>query len=470
MRASHVSVLCTILWLGVFCATPSFAQDGAKLYRDYCAGCHGSRLEGNRASPLIKDDWEYGKTRDLLVRNITYGIQETEMGAWKDVLREESIAALADYIIQAQETSFDAVRPLPAQIETNDYVLDVTVVAETEIKSPWAIAFASADLAFITEREGAIRVLENGKLRPDPVANTPFPFQTPFGGFLGITLDPEFEESGWVYLALCESSVDQKDSSAPAMLKVVRGRIEENAWVDQEILFQADDALHVAGGNRWGGPLRFDQEGYLHFSIGDLGVGDASQDPHRVPGKTFRIHADGSIPTDNPYANEPGAIGAIFTLGNRNTQGLAIHPETGELWSTDHGPMGGDEVNILKNGANYGWPIVTYGINYDGEVVSDKTHAEGMVQPVLQWSPSIAVSSATFVTGQQFPAWEYDLIVGALAFEEVRRLTVDNNSITDEETLLRGYGRVRDVQMSPDGSLYIVLNKPDKIVKLTAAQ
>ncbi len=403
------------------------------------------------------------------MRNISYGIAGTEMGAWKNLLNKGEIQALADFIEQAQDTPFSAIPGLPAQIQTEIHLLNVDVLVETDIETPWSIAFINPDLALVTERKGAIRVLEHGRLHPEPVVDTPIPFNTPYGGFLGIVVDPAYEENGWIYLAMCESSVDQSDPSAPAMIKVVRGRIQQNTWVDQQTLFQAPDALQVAGGNRWGGRLLFDAEGYLYFSIGDLAVADASQDPGKAPGKTFRIHADGSIPADNPYVNQPGALGATFTLGNRNAQGLALHPETGEVWSTDHGPMGGDEINILENGANYGWPVVTYGIDYNGEQVSDQTHAEGMTQPVTYWTPSIAVSSATFVKGDQFPGWQNNLLIGALAFEEVRRLVVDGDQITKQETVLKGYGRVRDVMTSPDGSVYVLLNRPDKIVRLTAA-
>ncbi|MBX2822444.1 MAG: PQQ-dependent sugar dehydrogenase [Rhodothermaceae bacterium] len=458
-----------IVFWGILFSTPSLSQDAAQLYTNYCAGCHGARMEGNSASALIKTEWAYGRTNDLLVRNISYGIAGTEMGAWKNVLTEEDIQALADLIVQAQNTPFSAIRELPGQIQTNHYVLDVEVLAEEDIETPWSIGFINSELALVTERRGTIRVLKEGSLNPEPVMDTPIPFKTRFGGFLGIAVDPAYEENGWIYLALCESTIDQRDPSAPAMTKVIRGRIQDNTWVDEQTLFQAPDSLQVAGGNRWGGRLLFDGEGYLYFSIGDLAEADASQDPHRVPGKTFRIHADGSIPADNPYVHEPGALGAIFTLGNRNTQGFALHPETGEVWSTDHGPMGGDELNILKKGANYGWPIVTYGIDYSGKTVSELTHAEGMTQPVTYWTPSIAVSSAAFIRGTQFPGWENNLLIGALAYEEVRRLVVEGEQITKQETILKGFGRVRDVKTSPDESICVLLNNPDKIVRLTIA-
>ncbi len=448
---------------------PALSQEASDLYQNYCAGCHGSRLQGGSATALVKTEWEYGRSRGMIVRNITYGIDGSEMGAWRNLLDGDQIQVLADFIVQAQEMPISAVRDLPEALETELYTIDVEQVAASGIETPWAIAFADDAWALVTERKGQIRLLENGVLNPQPIKATPEAFKTPFCGYMGIAVDPAFEENGWVYLAYCESLVDQSDRTAPGMLKVVRGRIQDHTWTDQEILFEAPEALHIAGGNRWGGRLAFDKEGYLYFGIGDLAVADASQDPFRVPGKTFRIHADGAIPEDNPYANQPGAVEAIYTLGNRNTQGFAVHPETGAVWSTDHGPMGGDEVNVLINGGNFGWPEVTHGIDYNGDIVSDETEKEGMIPPVLYWTPSIAVSSATFVDGRSFSSWENNLLVGALAYEEVRRLVVEGGAITHQETLFRGYGRVRDVQQSPDGSIFVLLNEPDKIIRLVGS-
>jgi glucose/arabinose dehydrogenase len=251
------------------------------------------------------------------------------------------------------------------------------------------------------------------------------------------------------------------------MTRIIRGKIKDYEWTDQETLFEVPDSLMVVGGDRWGCRFLFDKAGHLYFTIGDMGRAEASQDPRRPTGKVYRINPDGSIPKDNPFVHTPGALPAVFTLGNRNVEGIALHPVTGSIWATEHGPRGGDELNILKKGANYGWPVVTYGIDYSGNIVSGKTEQKGMEQPVVQWTPSIAVCPAEFVTGPLFPKWRNNLLVGALGFEELRRLVIVNDKVTKQELIMKDFGRVRDIKTGPDGALYILLNLPDMILRLT---
>ena len=195
--------------------------------------------------------------------------------------------------------------------------------------------------------------------------------------------------------------------------------------------------------------------------------GQDSQNPGKPAGKVYRINPDGSIPKDNPYAGKKRALHAIFSIGNRNVQGIAQHPVTGEIWATEHGPMGGDELNILKKGANYGWPIITYGVDYDGSIVSTEKVKAGMEQPITQWTPSPGVCAAEFVTGDLFPLWRNNLLIGNLAFEEIRRLTIENHKVIEEEMVLKGVGRVRDLKMGPDGAIYVLLNAPDMVLRIT---
>jgi glucose/arabinose dehydrogenase len=204
----------------------------------------------------------------------------------------------------------------------------------------------------------------------------------------------------------------------------------------------------------------------LKFNIGDMGRAMDSQDLSRPTGKVFRLHPDGSVPKDNPFVKVPQVLPAIFTRGNRNVQGLAQHPVTGQIWATEHGPRGGDELNNLKKGANYGWPVITYGVNYDGKIVSDKDHQEGMEQPVIQWTPSIAVCPAEFCISPLFPKWKNNLMVGALAYEELQRLTLAKDKVTAREMIFKGFGRVRDIKTGPDGALYVLLNKPDMVLRI----
>ena len=260
---------------------------------------------------------------------------------------------------------------------------------------------------------------------------------------------------------------DPKDKEAPALTKIVRGKIRDYQWQNQQTLFEVPDSLMPVNGNRWGCRFLFDQHKNLLFTIGDMAQDMDSQDLTKATGKTFRIKRDGSIPQDNPFVEDPKALPAIYTIGNRNTQGLAMHPLTGTIWSTDHGPMGGDELNILKKGRNYGWPMITYGRDYSGAIVSEHTHKPGMEQPVIQWTPSIAVCAAEFCTSPLFPKWENQLLVGALAFEELRLLRInEQEEVVDQEILLKNLGRVREMKFSPGGELYVLLNNPDKILKI----
>ncbi|WP_372637040.1 PQQ-dependent sugar dehydrogenase [Fodinibius sp.] len=459
-----VSLLLTIT------TTCLYGQDeGNKIYKTYCAGCHGAQLEGNSASSLTISELKYGRTRGSMIRNITYGIPDTEMSAFGEVLDDEEVEAVVDYIIASQNASAED-RPIPARLQTSHYTLRIEKLVDQDIETPWGITFIDSDHALFTERKGTIRRLVKGNLDPRPIQGVPPTQELRTGGYMDITVDPEYEENGWIYLAFSFTPEDINDTNARAMTKVVRGRIDNHQWTDEQTLFEVPDSLLVRKGNRWGSRFLFDREGYLYFSIGDMARGEASQDVGQAPGKVYRIHPDGSIPEDNPYAGNPGALDAIFTIGNRNVQGIDQHPETGEIWATEHGPMGGDELNILKKGTNYGWPAITYGVGYDGSEVSDRTHREGMEQPVIQWTPSIAVSAAKFSSSPLFSKWQNNLLVGALKFEELRRLVIDKDQVTEQEMILKNYGRVRDIEMSPDGALYVLLNSPDVILRITPEQ
>jgi glucose/arabinose dehydrogenase len=253
----------------------------------------------------------------------------------------------------------------------------------------------------------------------------------------------------------------------PGMTKIIRGRIDGHQWVDEQTVFSLPEERYLTRAYRWGGRLLFDREGYLYFSIGDLARDAHVQDLSRPSGKIYRVHPDGTISIDNPFLDHVGAIPAIYTYGNRNPQGLALHPMTGQIWETEHGPMGGDELNIITKGTNYGWPLVTFGRNYNGTIVSELTERMGLEAPINQWTPSIAICPAEFYTGSLFPEWKNDLFVGALAYEEIRHLVIKENRVVSQEIIMKNLGRVRDIKTGPDGALYALLNHPDILLRLT---
>jgi glucose/arabinose dehydrogenase len=460
-------VLASCIFL-LMMATKAPVQQAEVLYKTYCGGCHGARLEGNSAPKLIKDKWVHGSSHNAIFKNIKAGIPRTEMKGWGNVLKDNQINTLVNYIVASQKGPAKASATIPSKIVTRDYILKVEKLDSGNTVTPWGIEFVNANLALISEKAGRLKWLVNGKLDTVSIRGLPATHtKSATGGFMDIALDPGYQENGWVYLGYSYTKGNLQDKDAPGMTKIIRGKIKDHEWTDEQTLFEVPDSLMVARGDRWGCRFLFDKGGYLYFTIGDMGKAMASQDLSRATGKVFRIHPDGSIPKDNPFVNTPGALPAIFSIGNRNVQGLAEHPVTGSIWATEHGPRGGDELNILKKGANYGWPVITYGIDYGGKIVSEKIEQESMEQPITEWTPSIAVCPAQFITSPLFAKWKNNLLIGALGFEELRRLVIVNDKVIKQEMIMKGIGRVRDLKMAPDGALYVLLNKPDRILRVT---
>ncbi len=447
----------------LYAASPS----GKALYQTYCAGCHGRNLEGvNGLHPLRKSDWIHGRAPNTMLQTILYGLPGTEMAAWSQVLTREQAVRVRDFVIEQQDTPPDALRELPKTISTSAGELRVELLIDQGLQTPWGIEFISPNRVIISERTGNLRWFVNGRLDPRPIEGLPKTIQHADAGLLDLALDPDYLSNGWVYLGFSHALGPGTDKPSSGMTRVIRGRIRDYQWVDEEILFTLPPEDYLANVYRWGCRLLFDREGYLYFSVGDHARNDHVQDLSKPSGKIYRINRDGSIPADNPFVQDPAALPAIYTIGNRNAQGLAQHPVTGEIWATEHGPMGGDELNILQKGANYGWPLVTFGKEYNGTTVSELTEQDGIVAPVIHWTPSIAVCPAEFYTGSLFPDWKHDLFVGALAYEELRRLEIEDQRVVAQELILKNYGRVRDLKTGPDGALYVVLNQPDWVFRL----
>ena len=348
--------------------------------------------------------------------------------------------------------------------KTTDYTLAADVFIEN-VKEPWSIAFISPTHALVTEKGGPVRTVVNGKLSPDPVRDTPVVNSGGQGGMLDVAVDPDYAKNGWIYLSYSHSPGDV--ARGPAMTRIVRGKIRDNAWVDQKVIWETKPDDYRSGAVHFGCRIVFDKAGHLYFSMGDRGAQKMAQELNAPNGKVHRINRDGTIPSDNPFVGKADAYESIFSFGNRNPQGLAIDPKTDKLWATEHGPMGGDELNLIEAGNNYGWPVITYGKNYSGTPVSDITEKEGMEQPIINWTPSPAMCGLDFVTGNRFPKWNNNLLAGALKFQEVKRLVLENDKVVKEEIIVKDMGRVRDVVVSPDGAIYVVLNGPDRIVRLT---
>lgn len=244
----------------------------------------------------------------------------------------------------------------------------------------------------------------------------------------------------------------------------MRARLKDDRLVDQEVLWKATPT--EKRGVHYGSRIEFDEKGYLYVTIGDRGNRPNAQDISNHSGGVHRFKDDGTIPTDNPFYNVEGAVKSVYNYGHRNIQGMALHPETGELWTHEHGPRGGDELNIEMPGVNYGWPEISYGINYNGTIFTEDSAREGMEQPIIHWTPSIAPCGMDFVEGDIYPEWEGNLLVGSLRFKYVLRLELDGQNVIHQERLVDGPGRVRNVKLGPDGYIYVALEDPGRILKI----
>ena len=359
---------------------------------------------------------------------------------------------LADALLVA--ASLVASFPLEAQvIRSQDHEFRVVKLVEG-LEHPWGLAFLPDGRKLVTERPGRLRIVAtDGKLEPQPVTGLPAIAATGQGGLLDVALHPRFSENSLVYLSYSARGTGGVGT------EVARGRLAGGSLQDVRIIFS--QSPKSGGGRHFGSRLVFDREGYLYITQGDRGEMERAQKPDDHAGSVIRLHDDGRVPADNPFRGKPGWKPEKYTLGNRNMQGAALHPRTGRLWTHEHGPQGGDEINVIRAGANYGWPVITYGVNYGlGTKIGEGTHKPGMEQPLHYWVPSIAPSGMAFYTGDRFPRWRGNLFVGALRDQMLVRLELDGEKVVREERLLKNaLGRIRDVRDGPDGFLYLLTDE-----------
>ena len=337
---------------------------------------------------------------------------------------------------------------------------DFRVVTFTRgLEYPWGLAFLPDGRLLVTERPGRLRlVAADGRLDPQPVTGLPDIATHGQGGLLDVALHPQFSDNGWVYLSYAARGAGGVGT------EVTRGRLVGHQLENLEILFRQQPKSST--GRHFGSRLVFDRAGLLYITLGDRGEMARAQHMDDLAGKTVRLTAEGQIPPDNPFIQQAGARPEIYSLGNRNIQGAVLHPVTGELWTHEHGPQGGDEINIIRAGRNYGWPVITHGVEYViGTKIGEGTHKAGMEQPLHLWIPSIAPSGLAIYQGDHFPRWRGDLFVGALRGQMLVRLRFDGEKRVQEERLLQGeLGRIRDVRAGPDGYLYLLTDDSDGII------
>lgn len=366
--------------------------------------------------------------------------------------------------------------PLSLAAQDNTYrsaYHDYRVVTVAEgLVNPWSIAFLPGGEMLVTERPGRLRVVRNGRLVAEPVAGLPSIRVGNQGGLLDVVPHPDFARNRLLYISYSKPSADGSQGTTA----VIRGRFENDRLSNVQEIFEAK--AWSRGQGHYGSRLAFDRDGYLFITVGDRQAppsGDLEAHPAQNlmlhQGKVIRLHDDGRVPSDNPFVGRNDALPEIWSYGHRNPQALLVHPETNEVWATEHGPQGGDELNLVEKGKNYGWPVIGFGVNYrSGSAIHSGTVREGMEQPVKVWVPSIATSGLAYYNGSRFPGWRGSLLAGGMAGELLVRLKLDGRALMEEEQLVRRIGRVRDVRVGPDGYVYLAIDdrrgEPTRIVRL----
>lgn len=360
------------------------------------------------------------------------------------------------FAIKAEDSDWDT-----RIVKTEKVSFQVETYADG-FEIPWGMAFLPDNRMMVTDRIGDLWIVEkDGKDKVKVSGEIPNVRSKGQGGMLDVAVHPDFNTNSYIYLSYSDYSENKSHTS------LIRAKLVNNSLVNSQIIFRPEEKFFTKRSLHFGSRIIFDDKGFIFFCIGDRGDRDLAQNLDMPNGKIYRIRDDGTVPIDNPFYYTKGAIKSIWSYGHRNPQGLAIHPSTRQLWEAEHGPRGGDEVNIILRGHNYGWPVITYGKNYSGTIISKLTHHEGMDQPVFHWTPSIAVCGIAFYEGSQFPEWKNNLLATSLKYERLHRVELDGMNMVKDEIIFEAESRVRDVEVGPDGIIYVALEDPGRIVKLT---
>jgi glucose/arabinose dehydrogenase len=504
MTTAYSRALVAAVVLSPVATTAQQADPFAASYAESCAVCHGANLEGAaQGTPLAGADLRHGDSVDEIAKSISEGFPQNGMPAWSATLSDVQIRRLAIFISERRSdltyTDFKVASPptVPqGAVETEEHAFRIETVVEKLDPLPYAIAPLPDGRILLTEKTRGLRIVSPSGERSEPIRGTPRAHDDGFevpgillvfgqGYLLDVALHPDYAENGWIYLSYTDRCSDcnaqSRQSGRPVTMNaLVRGRIEDGAWIDQESIWRAD-IEHYTGmiDMAAGGRIAFDDAGHVFMTVGIKGGSESFgvQDLELPYGKIHRVNDDGSIPADNPFRGVPGALPTIWTYGHRSPQGLELDPETRRLWGTEMGQRGGDEVNLLLRGKNYGWPLHSKGLKYDGTPVDYgkelgiEVDLKDIEQPIVDLTPSPAVSSFAFYDGAAFPRWRGNMLVGTLKATELYRMVIDEDHVVHSETLLEGLGRIRDVEVGPDGGVYLLLEHRSgaRIVRLVPA-
>lgn len=440
---------------------PRFLEEKAALnYRNFCGGCHGEKMDA-----FVDRQWKHGNKKEDLVKAIKHGYANEGMPSFDSAFTDVEIKELADYILKGiknvdRYSASD--KPTSNIFKTESMTIRLDTVAKG-MDIPWGMAFLPGQELLVTDRTGKFyRVAKDKSLHA--IAGVPALLNKGQGGLMDVALDPDFAKNKTIYLAYSKPKTEA--GAVLATTAVLKAKLEGDKLIDQKDIFVAKPWSKTQ--HHYGCRLSFGKDGYLYVAVGERG--NEKENPQEIKGndlgKIHRIKTDGTVPSDNPFVKTAGASTSIYTYGNRNPQGMTIHPQTGVIWENEHGPRGGDEINIVQPGKNYGWPVATYGINYNGKVISDVSEKEGITAPIHYWIPSIGPSGMAFVTGNRYKGWEGNLLTGSLRFQYLNRSVMKDNKVIKEEILFKNIGRLRDVRMAPDGFIYIAVESPGIIYKL----
>jgi glucose/arabinose dehydrogenase len=382
------------------------------------------------------------------------------------------LSTFASAFSQAQNFSAAPALPeFPVEYQSTEYNIRVDKLADG-LANPWSMAFLPNGDVLVTERAGQLRLIHDGVLQAQPIAGVPETKQTVLGGLLDVLLHPDFANNQLLYLSYAKGHEDGQRSSTA----LARARFDGAQLLDVQDIFIANS--WSASPTNFGGRMAFGTDGKLYMTVGERQEQDRAQDGMDHGGKLVRLNDDGSVPSDNPFVGRDDMLPEIYALGLRSPQGLALHPATGALWENEHGPLGGDEMNIMRVGGNYGWPLVTHGLDYDGATISADTQREGLIDPFMVWIPSIAISGLSFYTGDAFPLWQGNAFVGSMVMGRtpmtghIQRISFSDEGVplAREPLLLPLQQRIRDVRPGPDGLLYVLTDhNPGAVLRISPA-
>ncbi len=429
------------------------------IFTQYCSSCHGEKIEA-----FVDRKWKYGTTKVDIAKTITNGAIDAGMPSWKNTLSPKQIDNLASQIVKSianvDQYKFSS-KPKTNNFKSGSMTMKLDTVA-TGFDSPWGITQLPDGNLLITDRAGKLYKIDQNKQKIE-IKNIPKALSKGQGGLLDVEIHPQFASNGWVYLSY--SKFKEESGATWTTTALIRGKILGDEFTETQEIFEAKPYTKTT--HHYGSRIVFDGQGYLYLSVGERGKHfEYAQGTDNDLGKVHRIFDDGRIPEDNPFFGKAPNSQTLYTYGNRNPQGLALNPLTKEIWEHEHGPRGGDEINIVKKGVNYGWPTISYGINYDGKPITNLSKKDGMEQPLHFYIPSIAPSGMAFVTGDKYPSWKGNLIIGSLRFNYLERVVLKDNKVLENHKELLNIGRMRSVKMGQDGYIYIGVENPGMVFRL----